>query len=187
MLFTENSRFSLENDTRSVLIWRKKGSRNNPPYVCKWSLYRRNDLMVLAGISIGGCTDLRITRNGTLKAQKYRDEILTETLCYNLRCSYRRLQPSQPFVFQNGNARTLKARLVENMLKLKKLIVWNDLHALLTWIWLSMEDAFLREQGLLLLSENWKLHFMISGTISPKVINNMIASMENSCCSILSF
>ncbi|GFU70168.1 HTH_Tnp_Tc3_2 domain-containing protein [Trichonephila clavipes] len=33
MLFTDESRFSLECDTRRVLVWRDRGTRNNPAFV----------------------------------------------------------------------------------------------------------------------------------------------------------
>ncbi|GFW20485.1 HTH_Tnp_Tc3_2 domain-containing protein [Trichonephila clavipes] len=33
MLFTDESRFSLECDTRRVLVWRDRGTRNNPTFV----------------------------------------------------------------------------------------------------------------------------------------------------------
>ncbi|GFW54508.1 HTH_Tnp_Tc3_2 domain-containing protein [Trichonephila clavipes] len=33
MLFTDESRFSLECDTRRVLVWRNRGTRNNPAFV----------------------------------------------------------------------------------------------------------------------------------------------------------
>ncbi|GFW66887.1 transposable element Tcb2 transposase [Trichonephila clavipes] len=41
VLFTEESRFSLECDTRRVLVWRDRGTRNNPAFVRERSQYRR--------------------------------------------------------------------------------------------------------------------------------------------------
>ncbi|GFV00456.1 transposable element Tcb2 transposase [Trichonephila clavipes] len=67
VLFTDESRFSLECDTRRVLVWRDRGPRNNPEFVREMAQYRRAGWMVWDGISIGGCTDLHIIRNGTLK------------------------------------------------------------------------------------------------------------------------
>ncbi|GFW60352.1 transposable element Tcb2 transposase [Trichonephila clavipes] len=66
VLFTDESRFSLECDTRRVLVWRDRGTRNNPAFVRERSQYRRAGWMVWGGISIGGRTDLHIIRNGTL-------------------------------------------------------------------------------------------------------------------------
>ncbi|GFT75020.1 hypothetical protein TNCV_4441191 [Trichonephila clavipes] len=39
--FTDESRFSLECDTRRVLVWRDRGTRNNPAFVRERSQYRR--------------------------------------------------------------------------------------------------------------------------------------------------
>ncbi|GFT04850.1 transposable element Tcb2 transposase [Trichonephila clavipes] len=76
VLFTDESRFSLECDTRRVLVWRDRGTRNNPAFVRERSQYRRAGWMVFGGISIGGHTDLHIIRNGTLTGRRYADEIL---------------------------------------------------------------------------------------------------------------
>ncbi|GFU87364.1 transposable element Tcb2 transposase [Trichonephila clavipes] len=75
-LFTDVSRFSLECDTRRVLVWRDRGTQNNPAFVRERSQYRRAGWMVWGGISIGGRTDLHIIRNGTLTGRRYADEIL---------------------------------------------------------------------------------------------------------------
>ncbi|GFX06087.1 transposable element Tcb2 transposase [Trichonephila clavipes] len=76
VLFTDESRFSLECDTRRVLVWRDRGTRNNPAFVRERSQYRRAGWMVWGGISIGGRTDLHIIRNDTLTGRRYADEIL---------------------------------------------------------------------------------------------------------------
>ncbi|GFU62680.1 transposable element Tcb1 transposase [Trichonephila clavipes] len=71
VLFTDESRFSLECYTRRVLVWRDRGTRNNPAFVRERSQYRRASWMVWGGISIGGRTDLHIIRcNGTFDGQK---------------------------------------------------------------------------------------------------------------------
>jgi len=74
VLFTDDSRFSLECDTRRVLVWRDRRTRNNP--VRERSQCRRSGWMVLGGISISRRTDMRIFRNGTLTERRYADEIL---------------------------------------------------------------------------------------------------------------
>ncbi|GFW39422.1 transposable element Tcb2 transposase [Trichonephila clavipes] len=86
VLFTDESQFSLESDTRRVLVWRDRGTRNNPAFVRERSQYRRAGWMVWGGISIGGRTDLHIIRKGTLTGRRYADEI--STLCHPLRCSH---------------------------------------------------------------------------------------------------
>ncbi|GFU75076.1 transposable element Tcb2 transposase [Trichonephila clavipes] len=111
VLFTDESRFSLECDTRRVLVWRDRGTRNNPAFVRERSQYRRAGWMVWGGISIGGRTDLHIIRNGTLTGRSYADEILRpHVIPYTGAIG-------DPFVFQDDNARPHRARLVENMLE----------------------------------------------------------------------
>ncbi|GFX33993.1 uncharacterized protein TNCV_911951 [Trichonephila clavipes] len=76
VLFMEKLRFSLECDTRHVLVWREKGSRNNLIFFLEKSHYRGDGLMVWAGISIGGHTDFYVIQKGNLMTQRYADEIL---------------------------------------------------------------------------------------------------------------
>ncbi|GFW26680.1 HTH_Tnp_Tc3_2 domain-containing protein [Trichonephila clavipes] len=49
VLFTDESRFSLECDTRRVLVWRDRDTRNNPAFVRERSQYRRAGWMVWDG------------------------------------------------------------------------------------------------------------------------------------------
>ncbi|XP_071044216.1 uncharacterized protein [Parasteatoda tepidariorum] len=105
------SRFSLESDTRRVLVWRERGTRNNPTFIRERSHYRRACWMVWGGISIGGRTDLHIIRNGTLTARRYADEILRpHVIPYAAAID-------DSFVLQDDNARPHTARLVKSMLE----------------------------------------------------------------------
>ncbi|GFX36595.1 transposable element Tcb2 transposase [Trichonephila clavipes] len=111
VLFTNETRFSLECDTRRVLIWRDRGTQNNPAFVSERSQYRRAGWMVWGGISIGGRTDVHIIRNGTLTGRRYADEILRPHVIPYAGAI------GDSFVFQDDNARPHRARLVENMLE----------------------------------------------------------------------
>ncbi|GFX61658.1 transposable element Tcb2 transposase [Trichonephila clavipes] len=113
MLFTDDSRFSLECDTRRVIVWRDRDTRNNPAFGCERSQYRRAGWMVWGGISTGGPTDLHIIRNGTLTGRRYADEILRPHVIPYAGAI------GDSFVFQDDNARPHRARLVENMLEAK--------------------------------------------------------------------
>ena len=67
--------------------------------------------MVWAGISIGGHTDLYIIHNGTLMAQRCRDEILRPIVTpYAAAIGH-------GFLFMDDNARPHRARLVNVMLE----------------------------------------------------------------------
>ncbi|GFX43339.1 transposable element Tcb2 transposase [Trichonephila clavipes] len=107
----DESRFSLECDTRRVLVWRDRGTRNKPAFVRERSQYRRAGWMVWGGISIGGRTDLHIIRNGTLARRRYADEILRPHVIPYAGAI------GDSFVFLDDNARPHRARLVENMLE----------------------------------------------------------------------
>ncbi|GFT45848.1 transposable element Tcb2 transposase [Trichonephila clavipes] len=110
VLFTDESRFSLECDTRRVLVWRERGTRNNPAFVRERSQYRSAGWMVWGVISIGGRTDLHIIRNGTLTGRRYADEIHRPHVIPYAGAI------GDSFVIQDDNARPHRACLVENML-----------------------------------------------------------------------
>ncbi|GFX59133.1 tyrosine decarboxylase [Trichonephila clavipes] len=133
VLFTDESLFSPECDTRRVLVWRDRGTRNNPAFVRERSQYRRAGWMVWGGISIGGRTDLHIIRNGTLTGRSAR---LVETMLEAETIQRMELPACSPDLNQSSMFGTCP------------------------------DDALLRDQGRLLLSETWRLHFLRSGTVT---------------------
>ncbi|GFT45725.1 transposable element Tcb1 transposase [Trichonephila clavipes] len=87
VLFTDESLFSLECDTRCVLVWRDRGTRNNPAFVRERSQYRR------AGWMVWGWNQHRRTYGPAYHSEWHFD---------------------WP---KDDNARPHRARLVENMLE----------------------------------------------------------------------
>ncbi|GFU90452.1 transposable element Tcb2 transposase [Trichonephila clavipes] len=179
VLFTDESRFSLECDTRRVLVWRDRGNQNNPAFVRERSQYRRAGWMVWGGISIGGRTDLHIIRNDTLTGRRYADEILRPYVIPYARAI------KDSFVFQDDNARPHRARLVENMLEAETIqrMEWPafspDLNPIEhVWDMLGRRiaarprpPATVRDLEIALLEE-WN-------SIPQSLIDNLIASMAN--------
>ncbi|GFU59689.1 transposable element Tcb2 transposase [Trichonephila clavipes] len=185
VLFTDESRFSLECDTRRVLVWRDRGTRNNPAFVHERSQYRRAGWMVWGGISIGGRTDLHIIRNGTLTGRRYADEILRPHVIPYAGAI------GDTFVFQDANARPHRARLVEYMLEAETIkrmecpVCSPDLNPIEhVWDMLGRRiaarprpSAIVRDLEIALLEE-WN-------SIPQSLIDNLIASMANRCAAVL--
>ncbi|GFT34301.1 transposable element Tcb2 transposase [Trichonephila clavipes] len=58
VLFSDESHFSVYPDNRRILIWRDRGSRNNPAFVHESIRFGGGGVLVYGGISIDGRTDL---------------------------------------------------------------------------------------------------------------------------------
>ncbi|GFS70416.1 transposable element Tcb2 transposase [Trichonephila clavipes] len=184
VLFTDEYRFSLECDTRRVLVWRDRGTLNKPTFVRERSQYRRAGWMVWGGISIGGRTDLHIIRNGTLTGRRYADEILRPHVIPYAGAI------GDSFVFQDDNARPHRARLVENMLEAETIQrmefpacspdlnpiehVWDMLRRRIAAR--PRPPATVRDLEIALLEE-WN-------SIPQSLIDNLIASMANRCAAV---
>lgn len=120
VLFSDESRFCLQPDNRRILIWREPGSRNIPRNVREQPQYEGGSLMVWAGISLGGRTDLHFIRGGGLTGQRYLDEILQPTVLPYAGA----VGPG--FVFMDDNARPHRANIVNN---------WFDNHGIERMVW----------------------------------------------------
>ncbi|GFU56835.1 hypothetical protein TNCV_2540051 [Trichonephila clavipes] len=70
VLFTDETQFSLECDTRYGLVQKEWGTPNSPVFVQEISFYRLGGLMVGSGISLAGRTELLVIGNGNLAAQR---------------------------------------------------------------------------------------------------------------------
>ncbi|UYV78224.1 GGPS1 [Cordylochernes scorpioides] len=111
VLFSDESRFSLNTDSRRDFIWREPGTRYHPSNIREIDSFRGGSLLVWAGISSSRRTPLHIFSRGTLTAQRYRDEILETYLR-----PYRD-QIGHNLIFMDDNARPHRARLVNEYLQ----------------------------------------------------------------------
>ncbi|GFX83819.1 transposable element Tcb2 transposase [Trichonephila clavipes] len=185
MLFTDESRFRLGCDTRRVLVWRDRGTRNNPAKGRERSQYRRAGWMVWSGISIGGRTDLHIIRNGTLTGRRYADEILRPHVIPYAGAI------GDSFAFQDDIARPHRARLVENMLEAETIqrMEWpacsldlNPIEHVRDMLGRRIAarprpPATVRDLEIALLEE-WN-------SIPQSLIDNLIVSVANRCAAVL--
>ncbi|UYV68433.1 hypothetical protein LAZ67_5004299, partial [Cordylochernes scorpioides] len=111
VLFSDESRFSLNIDSQRVFIWREPGTRYHPSNIREIDSFRGGSLLVWAGISSSRRTPLHIFSGGTLTAQRYRDEILEPYLR-----PYRD-QIGHNLILMDDNARPHRARLVNEYLQ----------------------------------------------------------------------
>ncbi|GFS78910.1 transposable element Tcb2 transposase [Trichonephila clavipes] len=104
--FSDESRFSVHPDNRRIFIWRDRVSRNNPAFVRESVRFGGGGVLVYDGISIEGCTNLYIIRDGPLTARRCRDEILRPTVV-----SYA-ASIGDDFILMDDNCRPHRANLV---------------------------------------------------------------------------
>lgn len=180
VLFTDESRFTLESDSGRQLFWREQRTRYNQSNIVERHSYRGGGIMVWAGISLGGHTDLHVFHGGTLTGVRYRDEILDPYVG-----PYTAM--GNTFILMDDNARSHRALLVEDYLEGHGLerMEWPaqspDLNPIEhVWDYLGRHVAALSppprslhelEQGLL----------RVWSSLPISVSDNLIGSMESRC------
>ncbi|GFV70292.1 transposable element Tcb2 transposase [Trichonephila clavipes] len=110
-MLSNESRFSLSNDSRRVTIWRERGTRFKPRNITERHHFPSRGVMVWAGIMMDGRTDLHFFDTGSVTAQRYRDEALEP---------YVRLfrgTVGPDFIFMDDNAPCHRAVLIDNFLE----------------------------------------------------------------------
>ncbi|GFX38745.1 transposable element Tcb2 transposase [Trichonephila clavipes] len=111
VLFTDESRFTMESDSGRLLIWREQRTRYHQSNTVERHSYRGGGILVWAGISLGGHTDLHVFHGGTVTGLRYRDETLDP---------YVRPYAAaigNDFILMDDNARPHRARIVEEYLE----------------------------------------------------------------------
>ena len=76
MLFTDEPKFCNDFTDRRARVWRARNERFAPVCVAEHDRYVEGSVMIWAGISMQGKTDLHLIENGTLTAVHYVNEIL---------------------------------------------------------------------------------------------------------------
>lgn len=110
VMFSDESRFGMYNDSRRIRVWRQPGRVNRLNAVQEVHSFRGGTIMVWAGISIGGRTDLvLIERNMT--AQVYLEQVILPVVVPYAGAV------GENFIFMQDNARPHVARIVMNVLE----------------------------------------------------------------------
>ncbi|KFM59627.1 Transposable element Tcb2 transposase, partial [Stegodyphus mimosarum] len=111
VLFTDESRFSLNIDSCHTFIWRDPGTRYLPSNVREINNYGSGGGMVWAGIMLDGRTPLHVFDRGSMTGVRCRDEVLEP-------CVHLFQDPVGPeFILQDDNARPHRVLLVDEFLE----------------------------------------------------------------------
>lgn len=119
-MFTDESRFTLQNESRRLLIWREQFTRYNQYNIVETHSYTSGGITVWAEISSGGYTDLHVLHGATVTGVRYQDEILDQYVH-----PYATVVGTD-FILIDYNARPHRALLIENYLEGHSLIEWNS-------------------------------------------------------------
>ena len=111
VLFTDESRFCMDFLDRRRKVWRQQGQRYAEQNVAEHDRFGGGSLMVWAGISMQGKTDLVLLQNGTMTALRYRDEIL-----HSIVRPYAGAV-GEDFILMDDNARPHRARIIDQYLQ----------------------------------------------------------------------
>ena len=110
VLFTDESRFSLDGNDRRARVWRQRGHRYHEYAIVEHDRWGGRSLMIWGGISMGGRTDLYVLTGQTMNAQRYLDNVIRPIVV-----PYAGAIGPQ-FVLMDDNARPHRARIVNNFL-----------------------------------------------------------------------
>ena len=111
VLFTDESRFCVDFTDRRARVWRMPNERFAPVCVAGHDRFGVGSVMVWAGISAQGKTDLHVIDNGTLTALRYVNEILD--VCVRPYAG----AVGENFILIDDNARAHKASITDQYLE----------------------------------------------------------------------
>ncbi|KFM57628.1 Transposable element Tcb1 transposase, partial [Stegodyphus mimosarum] len=109
VMFSDESRFSLQSDSRRTFIWRAPGTRYHQENIIERHRYGGAGVLVWDGIILDFRTDLHV-QIGTMTSQIYRDVILEQHVRL-----FRGAMGVQ-FVFMDDNARPHRENIVSECL-----------------------------------------------------------------------
>ncbi|GFU20396.1 transposable element Tcb1 transposase [Trichonephila clavipes] len=109
-MFSDESRFSLQSDSRRTLIWRAPGTRYHQENTIERHRYFGSGWLVWGGIILGSRTDLYV-QSVTMTGHIYRDVILEQHV------RLFRGAMGAGFLFMDDKARPHRANIVDECLQ----------------------------------------------------------------------
>ncbi|GFX55269.1 transposable element Tcb1 transposase [Trichonephila clavipes] len=109
-MFFDESRFSLQSDSRRTLIWRVLGTRYHQENTIERHRYGGAGWLVWGGIIIGSRTDLHV-QSVTMKGRIYRDVIVEQDV------RLLRGALGAEFLFMDDNSHPNRAHIVDECLQ----------------------------------------------------------------------
>ena len=109
VLFTDESRFTVDHNDGRVRVWRRQGERYDPQFAVQHNRWGAGSVMVWGGISSTYTTELHVVQ-GNVNGRYYLDNMvlpIVEPIAT-------RLAPN--FLFMDDNAPAHRARIVQNEL-----------------------------------------------------------------------
>lgn len=110
VMFSDESRFTLDFLDRRRRVWRRVGERFTDPARVAHDRYGGGSVMVWGGITMTGKTDLHVCQ-GRVTGVYYRDNVLASYVVPFAR------RHGRGFIFQDDNARAHRARIVTDYLQ----------------------------------------------------------------------
>ncbi|GFW99368.1 transposable element Tcb1 transposase [Trichonephila clavipes] len=167
VMFSDESRFSLQSDFRWTLIWKAPGTRYHQENTIERHRYGGAGWLVWGGIILGSRTDLHV-QSVTMIGHIYRDIILEQHVRL-----FRGAMGAE-FLFMDDNARPHRANIVDECLQLEDItrMDWPayspDLNPI-EHVWDMLGRRIAARQPLPPFYRNFGGHCLMSGVIFPKI------------------
>ncbi|GFU29648.1 transposable element Tcb1 transposase [Trichonephila clavipes] len=120
-MFFDETRFSLQSDSRRTLIWTAPGTRYHQENTIKRHRYGGAGWLVWEGIILGARTDLHV-QSVTMTHHIYRDVILEQHVRL-----FRGAMGAE-FLFMDDNSRPHRANIVDECLQSEDITRWIGQH-----------------------------------------------------------
>ncbi|GFY05168.1 transposable element Tcb1 transposase [Trichonephila clavipes] len=165
-MFSDDSRFSLQSDSRRTLIWRAPGTRYHQENTIERHRYGGAGWLVWGGIIFGSRTDLHV-QSVTMTCHIYRDVILEQHVRL-----FRGAMGAE-FLFMDDNARPHCANIVDECLQSEDITRLDspayspDLNPI-EHVWNMLGRRIAARQSLPPIYRNFGGHGLMSGVIFPK-------------------